>query len=55
MIEVQERIFRKVFMIESSSQNRIINLYRSAFEKRKSEFVRNDRKKMIDFFRFQIE
>ena len=35
MIEIQEKVFRKVFTIESSNQNRIINLYYSAFEKKK--------------------
>ena len=52
MIEIQEEIFRRIFIIESNNQNRVINLYRSAFEKKSSEFVRNDRKRIIDFFRF---
>ena len=48
MIAIQEKVFRRIFMIESSSQNRIINLYHSAFEERDSEFVRDDRETMID-------
>ena len=37
MIEIERRIFRRIFMIESNNQNRIINLYRFAFE-RKEKF-----------------
>ena len=55
MIKIQERIFRRVFMIESNSQSRVINLYRFTFERRDSEFVKDDRKRIIDFLRFQIE
>ena len=55
MIKIQKKVFRKVFIIESSSQSRIINLYRSTFEEEDSEFIKNDKKRMIDFFRFQIE
>ena len=34
MIEIQRRIFRRIFMIESNNQSRITNLYRSAFERK---------------------
>ena len=35
MIEIQEKFFRRIFMIESNNQSRIINLYRSAFERKR--------------------
>ena len=50
MIEIQEKIFRRIFMIESNNQSRIINLYHSAFERKDSEFVKDNRKRMINFF-----
>ena len=52
MIQIQEKVSRRIFMIESSNQSRIINFYRFALIKEDSEFIENDRKRIIDFFRF---